>query len=636
MNHFFFPMRTKSLLLGLSLIVMTHAQTDQSVTIAIQSSAPAGTLAAETRFSAGPGGVRYLEGTIRNTSTGPVTLDKVTLRFPWLATTERDLLIAAGGTTMVWPVKIFSPATATGRATSGTYLQARHDGRYSLLALVTWNTFWTELAYADGQAVVTADGEGRRLAPGEILRLETLRLSEGDDWARQLTDYADDLAERRPTKLKPRRTFIGWSTWDYYGRTWTAQTIRDHLAVLRPLEARSNLVQIDGGWWPRRGDYLGVRANLEPAGGMRGFAADIRRAGFEPGIHFDGGRGDSRSAIYAAHPDYFLHDDQGKLIGQPQVQAREQLENIYFDYSHPGAQAYLREVTRTMRRDWGYDYIKIDFLWYNLAWAIRDAVKLDPARRIAPHNPATTSVERLHLGMKAFREGMGDDAWFLGCGAPFGIVLSYVDSLRTGFDIWPNLPQFASNAAANAGMFYLHERTVYNDADYQISRAREDQDATLVPDKTKDAGGLKRNEAELWANYVGLFSTAKLNSDNLLILRPERRELFTQAVNLPNCRRFVPLDFWQHARTREDAFHVMLGETPAGECYLAFFNWGDEPRTYRLDGLGNPGLAHVVGEYRTESADKVLNLTLLSHRSAVFKFPAGADYEHLRRTLTVQ
>ena len=31
-------------------------------------------------------------------------------------------------------------------------------------------------------------------------------------------------------------------------------------------------------------------------------------------------------------------------------------------FEHPGARAYMRDVFRTLRRDWGYDYFKVDFL----------------------------------------------------------------------------------------------------------------------------------------------------------------------------------------------------------------------------------------------------------------------------------
>lgn len=622
-------------LIALLLVPALHAAQPPPVKISLAGEGDPGALQVNLAWKTGENSAAYLEGTVTNRTDRPLALEHIVLHVPWLDRASPPSLIAAGGTTMVWPVRVFAPGRDQPGA-SGTYLQARLGQSYRLAAFTTWNHFWSELDYADGELRVRIEGERRLIRAGESVPLETIRFTEGRDWQQQLFDYADEIARTRRISLKPRPTFVGWSTWDYFGRTWTARHVRDNLATLQAIEPAANLVQIDGGWWPSRGDYTTERENLRVAGGMRGLAQDIKQAGMMAGIHFDGGRGDSRSQIYRAHPDYFLHDDTGRLIGQRQRQAGEELQNIYFDYSHPGATDFLREACRLMRHEWGYQFVKIDFLWFNLDWAIRRATGLDPARNIVAHDRSTTSVERLHRGMQAFRAGMGADAWFLGCGAPFGPTYGYLDSLRTGYDIWPNLRQFRRNVTANAGMFYLHGRVVYNDADYQISRAAPDQDAALVPDPTKDAKNLSRAETELWGRYVGLFSLAKINSDHLPILRPERRAVFAETVALPACEQFVPIDFWDHGRAPEDACHVMLGEA-AGAVYLAIFNWEDQPREYRFAGLGGSApLARVVGE-ATESSDgseKIIRLQGIS--SVVYRLPADVKFEVLRRELQLR
>jgi len=596
-----------------------------------------GRIIVELRYRDGPAGIRHLEGSLRNTGPTDATFDRLIIDVPWLAQPGAGLLVAAGPATMVSSLRISALGDGTPAPTSAAYLQARQGDRYALLAIVTGNTFWTRLTCAaNGRVAVEIDGEGRRLRPGETVSLETLRLAEGDDWQQQLHDYATELAAARPAPLKPRRVFVGWSTWDYYGRTWRAETLRDHLAQLPRIEPRANLLQIDGGWWPSRGDYTTMRPDLAAAGGMAAFAAEARAAGLTAGLHFDGARGDDRSAIYRAHREYFLHDDRGALVARAQRQAGEELRHVFFDYSHPGTLAYLREVTRTMRHAWGYDYLKVDFLIHNLAWHLRQGGILPAGRRLAPHDPGTTSVERQHLALRAMREGMGDDAWFLGCNPAFNLVAGYFDSFRSSFDIWPNFPQFRINVLANSAAFALHGRIAWADADYQVARSRADQDHTLVPDPTKDAGDLSTAEVAMLTHYLGLFSTAKLNSDNLTILRPERRALFNLMVDLPACERFVPVDLWQHARNPEDACNLMLGEA-GGVCHLAVFNWGDEPRTFTVHGLGGfaPGL--LAGEARAATdTTGAWQITLAGRHSAVFRLPAGAGYDQLRRTLRIE
>ena len=602
---------------------------------------PAGAeISREIRLADGPRGTRTLEIELTNKSGGDVNLTQLDLDFPWLQTKDASLLVSSGGTVMnFWPGLVIDPAQPRPKPPhSGTYLMARHDGAYSLVAFLTWNTFWSKLHYDNGRVGMTADGEGRRLRPGEKVRLEKLWFAQDADWQDLLYAYADEIAREQHVKLKPQPHYAGWSTWDYYGRDWRAATITDHLAALKTVLPGANLLQIDGGWWPKRGDYTLVRDNLQP-GGMKELAGKIRAAGLTAGIHFDGMRGDRGARITQEHPEYFLHDQRGELISEPQPNNDgERLDNTYFDFSQPAALDYARDVARTIRREWGYDYIKIDFLVFGLNEDIRKrALKNDASRLITPHDPGLTSVERLRLALKAWREGMGEDAYFLACSAPYGPVFGLVDGLRTGPDIFPNLELYRRCSEANSGAFYLQGRVVWNDADYHVVRAKEDEDATLVRNPQKTGGDLTLEEAEMWSNYVGLFGGTKLNSDNLGILRPERKKLFLDAVALPACARYVPLDFWAHGRTPQDSFQVMLGQAADG-VYLAVFNWTDEARDYSLTGLEvkAAGLECIRGRPVTTVHGDAIVIRLPAHRSAVFRLPAGADFDRLRHRIRIE
>jgi len=530
---------------GASLCGASEPTPEVRVTL-VTSPANAG-LTTNTTWREGAGGARILEVVLQNDRNEPIALERAQVEIPWLGAVHAKLLISTGGTTMATsPTQVVDVANhGAGAITSGTYLLAKNDDRYHLAAFVSWRTFWSKLSYADGSIVASADGEGRILQPGERVSLETIRFSAGDDWQNLLFGYADELARQLDKKMKPRPSYVGWSTWDYYGRNWTAEDVITHVDEVRKLAPAANLLQIDGGWWPERGDYKEFRANLQP-GGMKALADAIREEGFTAGIHFDGMRGDLESRIAKEHPEFFLKDESGRLISVPQQNDGDRLDHIYFDFSHPGAVEYMRDVARNMRKGWGYDYIKIDFLMYGLNEDIRArALKNDPARKIVPHDSTLTSVERMHRALRAWREGMGDDAFFLACSAPFGPVLGYADGLRTGYDIDPSFTMARRCAQATAGMFYLHGRVTWNDADYHVARAAEDEDGARVKNARKQ-GTLTLNEARMWSHYVGLFGGTKLNSDKLTLLREERRELFKQAVALPSCERYVPLDYWAH------------------------------------------------------------------------------------------
>jgi|JI10StandDraft_1071094.scaffolds.fasta_scaffold00117_28 alpha-galactosidase len=586
------------------------------------------------RLAPGPAGSQYLEVTLRNESGGDITLGEARIGFPWLEADSSPALVASGGTTMyTWPTQVGEPgADASAKRGSGTYLLAKQAGGYAIAAFLSWRTFWSTLVCEGTRAGVRVDGEDRRIRPGEIVALEKIWLASGPDWQDLLLHSADEIAREQAITLKPQPHYVGWSTWDYFGREWTPQNVRDNLAAVQQLVPEGNLVQIDGGWWEERGDYLLLRDNLKPDG-MKQLATAIHERGLTAGIHFDGMRADRGAKVAREHPEYFMHDDTGAVVGPRRANADPDRGIIFFDFSNPKALDYMRDVTRQMRREWGFNYIKIDFLLTGIAANVRGAsFRNDPARRLAPQDPGMTSVERLRAGMRAWREGMGNDAWLLACSAPYGPMFGLADGLRSGYDISPNFEQARRCAQATAGAFQFQGRVIWNDADYHVVRAAADEDQSVATAEGKK-GKLTANEAGMWTHYVGLFGGSKINSDNLPTLRPERKELFRQAVALPSCERFIPLDFWARARNRDDAYHVMLGAA-AGSVYLAVFNWSDGPRQYRLDGLP-PGTDRIAGEAGETGDAFGCRITLAGRHSAIYRLPAGADFDRMRRQIQV-
>jgi alpha-galactosidase len=72
-------------------------------------------------------------------------------------------------------------------------------------------------------------------------------------------------------------------------------------------------------------------------------------------------------------------------------------------------------------RSWGFDYLKLDFLFGS---ALPGKRYQDMPRETACRN-----------GLKVMHEAMGDDAYFLACGAPILPSLGLCDALRIGPDV---------------------------------------------------------------------------------------------------------------------------------------------------------------------------------------------------------
>lgn len=597
-------------------------------------SRPADALQARAEWSAAKEGGRELAVTLANRSAGDVHLDEVVLRFPWSWPQEQGAQISLGASAM-FDLPALVRSLADPDLTSANYLLARApSGDAQIVALTTWRKFRCKVELRDGWVQVRVDGEGRRLRPGEEVPLERLWLEAHPHWHELLDRYADVLARVNAVKPKPAPQFIGWSNWDYYGSHFTAQQVLDNLEAVAAMKVGANLLQVDGGWWDKCGDY---NARADIPGGMEAIAKAIHAYDMMAGIHFDGVRADVDSRVVREHPEYFLRDQAGELLGgRPRADGRR--GRVYFDFSHPGAREHLRQVMARVR-GWGYRYFKVDFLKYALPeYQLRAEGRENDGTRVVAFDDCLTSVERLHLALEGMREGMGEDAWFLGCTAEFGTMVGRVDSLRTGGDIDPTYSRFSRCVMENGGMFYLHGKIFLNDADYHVARGSADEDQHLVKNPRKTGGPMPYGLAEMWTHYVGLFGGPKLSGDNLLIMREERKDLFRRAVALPACERWLPVDFWHHGVNRDDPFRVFLGEA-GGDVFLAIFNWNATPAAFQLEGFpeGTPARLQVRhGKAIFEPTPRTTVVVRLEgHHSTVLQLPAGADFTELARTLRV-
>jgi alpha-galactosidase len=489
------------------------------------------------------------------------------------------------------PREVLDPAS---RSYSYMYELVRlSGGQYLMAGSLSWRIFLPVLSVSESGFRVYSDGEGRQLKPGESISYEKIVLKHSSDWRGLLMEFGRAIAAENGIKQVKAAEFKGWATWDYYSRIFMAEDVLHNMAEVNQLAPGPHLIQIDGGWWTERGDYTSVRANLP--GGIKALADRIKAAGNIPGLHFDGFRGDVRSEIYRKHPEYFLHDQDGKVIADHEPRFDKVLSSIYFDYSHPGARRYIADCIARMR-EWGITYFKVDFMRFGLESEIKQAHP--HVQRVVAHDPSLTGVERFRLGLQTMRDAIGPENYFLGCSAVFGPCIGFVDGMRTGGDIHPHYPEFPIRVLANSGNFYL-DRTVFNvDADYLVFREAADEDDRVSKDPKKFGGSLAMHEARTWADYLKLFGNARLQSDNLMLLRPERKALVKEVFAWPVMDESVPLDMWQKATSREDGFELILARK-GGQIFLGVFNWGDADKSYPLAAFGLSQPLALKGHHST-------------------------------------
>lgn len=224
-------------------------------------------------------------------------------------------------------------------------------------------------------------------------------------------DYADSLAERlgkTGTEPAPRV----WCSW--YG-LYTAIDEYVLQRIIGELERFPfDVIQIDDGWQVSIGDW---EANKKFPSGMQALAETIKSTGRRAGLWLAPLIAAKSSRLLREHPDWFLRDARGRLVSAG-FNWSEPLFAI--DTTHPAALEWLAGLMKRAR-GWGFDYLKLDFLY---AGALPGKRYVDMPREAA-----------YRTALQTMREAMGADAYLLGCGAPIVPSLGICDALRVGPDV---------------------------------------------------------------------------------------------------------------------------------------------------------------------------------------------------------
>jgi alpha-galactosidase len=568
----------------------------------------------------GIAGQKYILISLKNTGKEIDKIDSIEVEIEPNVAVNKNAQLMYGGTCMGrTPIK--QSTTWDTKSKSGTFLMIKHNEKsYSNIGILTWNTFMPYIHYSKNGFVITAVGENKPINPGESIEFEKILITNGESWQDLMFNYGTEIAKEHSIKLKEPVNLKGWSTWDYYGRVYDTKDVYKNIDKLKSDQV-ANIIQIDGGWWTARGDYLSVRKNLQ--GGMKAIADYAKSKGYKAGIHLDGFRGDKDSELYRNHPDWFLKDQDGVVICQAIDKGDTFMQYIYYDYSNPQVCEYMKNVLQTIKNDWGFSYFKIDFMRFGLLESIMAehgnncGLGKKVVTKVNSFNNNMTSIERTRAGLLAMRDGIGD-GYFLGCSAIFGPTFGIVDGLRTGADICPTFDYYEACSLQNMGNFYLNQTVVQADADYLVVRNKDDEEPERAWGENKFGGNTTFDEAKMWSDYVALYGGPKISSDNLLTLRPERKKLIDNAFAYKTAKRFIPLDMWNHAKDRNDAFNIMLAENEDG-VFVSLFNWDKTDKKFNIEGLSNTKIIDTFTKKIVKTNNNKLLITLKSHSSIILK-----------------
>lgn len=206
----------------------------------------------------------------------------------------------------------------------------------------------------------------------------------------------------------------GYTSWyNYFQKIDENIILRDLKGLSRARES-VNIFQIDDGYEPFVGDWLDYNGRDFP-NGMKTIADAVHREGYLAGIWlapFNVQRGKSR--ILKEHPDWLIRNPDGK----PQLGCVAWGGAYTLDIYNPEVREHLKNVFDTVLDDWGYDMVKLDFLYSQCR---------------TPRNKKTRGTIMCEA-MDFLRECVGDKL-ILGCGVPLGPAFGVVDACRISCDV---------------------------------------------------------------------------------------------------------------------------------------------------------------------------------------------------------
>ena len=470
-----------------------------------------------------------------------------------------------------------------------------------------------------------------RVAHEGLLAAEALILLGGTEVEDTLRQWARHVARNSP--LEPRvqgPRITGWCSWYNLYSSLSEPVLLEHLSAAARFRDRwrvaFDIFQIDDGFVPEMGDWLDAKPQFPR--GMAPLLAEVRAAGFVPGLWIAPFMVGNRSGLYERHPDWVVrHRGTGepivpmKFYGEFRWHKRSE-EYYILDITNPAAEAWMRQVFRVWRHDWGCGYFKTDFMYFGAEYGPEQA------------RWHVSGLSRMAVWMRMarlIREEIGDALW-LGCGGPIWAPVGLVDAVRIGRDIGVSWHGHYSAESL------LRDQATRNFANGVLWQA--DPDCILLRERFHD---LSDAEVRSLATFAGLSGGVLMTSDQLDEVPEERRALLATLARLPA----RPCDFPDLGRStirhRRATGHlgqqVVIGEAdpvliqrvhrPDGVVLLNLFNTSDAPAErlipWSMAGSGPDSMVFDSnGEHALSRTDQGVRVCVPPHANCLCGFRAAA------------
>ena len=362
--------------------------------------------------------------------------------------------------------------------------------------------------------------------------------------------YADQLGNHFG-KLNKSAAPRVWCSW------YSLYTVIDEEILFKTFDGLGDLpfdvLQVDDGWQVSIGDW---EANKKFPAGMNALAEKIKSTGRRAGLWLAPLIAVESSRLFKEHADWFLCDERGRFVSAG-FNWGEQLYAL--DSTHPDVISWLVALMKQVRR-WGFDYLKLDFLY---GGALKGMRHKDLPREAAYRE-----------SLRVMREAMGTDAFFLTCGTPILPAIGMCDAMRIGPDVshdWEKyrdatlLYNFTTPGTKNAIRTVVHrlwlKSLLHIDPDVEYFESKENS---------------LEDEHKLQLQDLALICNFKATSDLPQWLTPAERERVRDFLNAsPKITQLSRYVFQLDDRVVDFSPAVSLPEPPTGLTlhWAKFLGW---------------------------------------------------------------
>jgi alpha-galactosidase len=413
------------------------------------------------------------------------------------------------------------------------------------------------------------------LKPGEDMTAERLMFEAGPDYHAQLLAYGDAVRRSRHARVSSE-TPIGWWSWTvYYGAINEGEVLSNgdwQAAHLKSLGYK--YFQIDEGYQYARGEFATTNATQFPDG-MRFVGHHITGEGLTFGVWTAPFEVTSRAWVYEHHKDWLVHNAKGDPIPIGDVWNQKTDVLYALDTTHPGAQQYMRETYRTLAREWGVRFIKLDFM---------DTSAIEGYH----YRPNTTALEAQRIGLQIIRDTVGDEVILDKDGSPMLNPVGLVDTGRISADTGHSFERTKNAASGIAARFYMQHNFFVNDPDaFNVT-------ATHLMERTHERSSITLDAAEASIALSAVSGGMYEIGDDMLILGSEKDRLaLVENQDLLNMAKAghasMPIDLMTY-EPQDAQPSIFFLQEDRRQAILTVFNWTNSARshTVKLADLGLP------------------------------------------------